>query len=105
MLERAQTAQAQKTAALTSLSHDESTPTPPDTFLGMTMGALFAGLVLSSIGMGFVIYAKSETQPLFALFGIALFVVPFFLTSTWPLSLVGAALVLTPILAKRYLHW
>ena len=104
-LEQARAAQAHNTAAGTGAAQATSAGPVDATFFGLTMAALCAGFVLSAIGVGFVVYAKSEAHPLFAIFGIALFIVPFVLTSTVPLVVVGTVLVVLPMLLLRYLHW
>ena len=106
-LEDAQAAQAaQKTLASEGAGGQGAPGPPPEpTIMGLTFGALFAGLVLSSIGIGFLVYAKSETQPLFFLFGIVLVGLPFFVTNTTGLVVAGLVLVLLPMLLKKYLYW
>lgn len=80
-------------------------PPPTDTFFGLTMGALFAGLVISTVGLGMFRYGKVEAQPLYLLFGVLLFVTPFVFTSTLYLVVAGLVLFALPILLKKFLYW
>ena len=78
----------------------KATTTEP-TFFGFTMGALFAGLIISTIGIGYLRYAKSTAEPIIAIFGLALLVIPFFITQTLWLSLVGGTVALLPFVLRR----
>ena len=75
------------------------------TFMGMTMGGLFAGLVVSTLGLAFIRYGKTTGKILFALFGAVMFATPFFVTSTWPLIVAGAALFAAPVVIGRFVRF
>lgn len=79
---------------------------PPEaaTFMGMTMGGLFAGLVVSTLGIAYIRYAKTTSQYLFALCGLLMLVVPFFVSQTLPLCGIGFGLALLPVLVKRFVR-
>lgn len=80
-------------------------PSADPTFLGLTAGALFAGLVLSSIGVGMVIYGKSQLRIIFILFGVLLVALPFFATATPWLVGIGSLLVVLPLALNRYVKF
>ena len=62
----------------------------------MDVAALFCGVLLSAIGLGFFIYGKRQHAPVPLVCGIALMVFPYFVSSVWVLVLVGAALMAIP---------
>ena len=96
-LEAAQKAQAEGAA-----TQGEAQPVDSGTFMGMSGGALFAGLVISTLGIAYIRYGKTSGQFAFAMFGLAMLVVPFFVTTALPLSAAGVALFVLPILMKRF---
>ena len=57
-----------------------------------TPAALFALIVSSAIGLGAFLYGKKSAALGPALIGVALMVYPWFVTQTWLLYAVGAAL-------------
>lgn len=71
------------------------------TFFGMTMAAIFIGFAISTIGLGLANYGRTTGNFVFGAFGVAMMVVPFFLTSTWALVVAGVLLLGTPLLMKR----
>jgi len=77
-----------------------SVPAEP-TFFGMTIAAIFLGFVLSVVGLGLANYGRTTGNFVFAAFGVALMVVPFFVTSTVGLVIAGAVLLGIPLLMKK----
>ena len=81
---------------------DDGKAPAPEMFLGMTAGALFAGLLISTLGLAYMRYAKSTGQVAFGLCGLALFFVPWFVPSALPLVAIGVVLTALPIVLKRF---
>ncbi len=81
----------------------EGTPKAPQelTLFGYTMEAFFLSLVLSAVGVGYIRYGQTTAQPIMAIFGVALLVIPFFVTNAWALLAVGGGVLLLPLLLKR----
>lgn len=66
----------------------------------MTQSSLFLGLLFGSIGTGFSIYGWRQRKVVPLLCGIALMIVPYFISSTLLLFLVGSALVAVPYFVR-----
>jgi hypothetical protein len=104
-LEAAQKAEAAKATQTSSTANSTSDAAPPSeqpALFGMTPGSLLVGLVLSTIGLGCVRYAKVVGQWLFAFVGAALFLLPFFVTDALWLTLSGAGVLGGALLLKRF---
>lgn len=62
----------------------------------MDMAPLLWGVLFSSIGLGYFIYGKRQGAPVPLLCGIGLMVFPYFVSNSWAMVLVGAALMAVP---------
>lgn len=71
------------------------------TMFGMTMGGIFVAFVVSTVGLGLMQYGRSTSNVTFAGFGLAMIAVPFFLTNTVVVGVVGLLLLLTPMVLRR----
>jgi hypothetical protein len=71
------------------------------TMFGMTTGGIFVAFVVSTVGLGLMNYGRSTSSVTFAGFGLAMITVPFFLTNTVVVGVVGLLLLLTPIVMRR----
>ena len=71
------------------------------TMFGMTMGGIFVAFVVSTVGLGLMNYGRSTSSVTFAGFGLAMMAVPFFLTNTIVVGVVGLLLLLTPMVMRR----
>jgi len=79
---------------------DGAPPAEP-TFFGMTMTAIFLGFAISTVGLGLANYGRTTGNIVFGVFGVAMMIAPFFLTSTWALVAAGVVLLGTPLLMKK----
>ena len=61
-----------------------------------TEAMLIWGMVFGSIGLGFFIYGKKQKAIVPFIVGLALFVVPYFVSSTTQLLVAGSVLVIIP---------
>ncbi|MFQ3220646.1 MAG: hypothetical protein ACI8R9_002448 [Paraglaciecola sp.] len=68
----------------------------------MNSALLLWGVVFSSIGLGYFVYGKKQTNPLVRYTGVALILFPYFIDSSTLLVLVGLALMALPKVASRY---
>ena len=66
----------------------------------MTASSLFLGLLFGSIGFAFFVYGKKQSTLVPLLCGLTLMAVPYFITNTWLLFLVGAVLVVIPYFSR-----
>jgi hypothetical protein len=66
----------------------------------MTGSSLFLGLLFGSIGTGFSIYGWRQRAVVPLLCGVALMIVPYFISSTLLLFLVGAVLIAIPYFVR-----
>jgi hypothetical protein len=57
---------------------------------------IFWGVLFSAIGLGFFIYGKKQKVLVPLICGLALMIVPYFITNTFILVAVGAALIAAP---------
>ena len=63
--------------------------------MGSVAGLLW-GVVFSSIGLGYFLYGKKQRSISPLVFGVALMGVPYFVSNTWVLCLIGTALCAGP---------
>jgi len=61
---------------------------------------LLWGMLFGSIGLGFFIYGRRQKAVIPLLTGIALFIVPYFVTNLYMLVIVGIALVALPYFVR-----
>jgi len=83
------------------------TSTPPGaapdaTLFGYSMGGLMMGLVLSTIGIGCLRYAKVTSQFIYAIPGVIFLVVPFFVETGWGLTAVLVGVSGLTALVRRF---
>jgi len=66
----------------------------------MSMSSLLWGLLFGSIGLGFFLYGKKQQVivPLFC--GLALMIFPYFVSNTFLLVAIGAALTALPYFVR-----
>lgn len=57
---------------------------------------LLWGVLFGSVGTGFFIYGKKQKAPVPLIAGMALFLVPYFISNVYLLVIVGAALTALP---------
>ncbi|MGY3265684.1 hypothetical protein [Lysobacter sp. HA35] len=62
----------------------------------MSTSILLLGVLLSSIGVGYAMYGRKQRAGIPLICGIALMVVPYFISSALVLALVGAVLTAIP---------
>ena len=62
----------------------------------MSLAPLLWGVLFSSIGLGYFIYGKRQGAPVPLVCGIGLMVFPYFVSGSWTMVLVGAALMAIP---------
>ena len=62
----------------------------------MNLAPLLWGVLFSSIGLGYFIYGKRQGAPIALVCGIGLMVFPYFVSNSWAMVLVGAALMAVP---------
>jgi hypothetical protein len=60
---------------------------------GMSGGALFASVVIGSVGFGFFLYGKKQRRMPHLLGGITLMVYPYFVSGVWLMSVIAGALL------------
>jgi len=64
---------------------------------------LLWGVLFSAAGLGFFIYGKRQRAIIPLVSGLALMIIPYFITSLAALVIVGFVLMLLPWFAKDYL--
>lgn len=69
----------------------------------MNTALLLWGIVFSSIGLGYFIYGKKQTDPVVRYTGVALMLFPYMIDNSTILVLVGLGLMALPSLVSRYL--
>jgi hypothetical protein len=68
---------------------------------GMTFAGLMVASFLSLLGVAYLVYARRQGRLIIGLCGVALMVVPFFVTDTILMSVAGGVLVSLPAILKR----
>jgi uncharacterized membrane protein YhfC len=63
--------------------------------------AFFFAILFGAIGSGYLLYARRQYDALFAVFGVALCVFPYFVDSAWATVVVGALLMGAPFVVRR----
>lgn len=61
---------------------------------------LLWGVLFGSVGIGFFIYGRRQRAPVPLATGIALFLLPYFISNVYLLVAVGAALVVLPYFVR-----
>ena len=58
------------------------------------------GMVFGSLGLGFFMYGKKQRAAVPLIVGIALFVIPYFISNVYMLVIAGTALVALPYFVR-----
>jgi hypothetical protein len=66
----------------------------------MDTSTLLWGLLFGSIGIGFSLYGKKQHAPVPLVCGLALMFLPYFVTNTYALIIIGAVLILLPYFVR-----
>lgn len=75
------------------------------TFFGYTFGALFLALVISTVGIAYVRYAKVTSELAPFLVGVALFVMTYFITDALALFVSAAGVIGLHLVARRFVRF
>ena len=59
-------------------------------------GGLIVSVLLGAVGMGYLVYAKQQRNPIALVSAIGLMVFPYFISSVWLMLLIGGALIAAP---------
>ncbi|MDR3569273.1 MAG: hypothetical protein P4L43_14690 [Syntrophobacteraceae bacterium] len=62
----------------------------------MNGASLLLSVLFGAVGMAYLAYGKKQQELMPALAGIGLCAFPWFITNTWAMALVGAALIVFP---------
>lgn len=68
----------------------------------MDTASLLWGVVFGAIGAGYILYGRRQRSPVALLCGIGLVAFTWFVSGSWAIVLVGAALMAAPFVARRY---
>ena len=66
----------------------------------MDTTSLFAGMIAGTLGLGYFIYGKKQSEAVPMLCGFALMVYPYFFSNVWLLVSVGVALCVIPFVYR-----
>lgn len=66
----------------------------------MTTALLLWGVLFGSVGLGFFIYGTKQKAIVPVVCGLALMVVPYFISSTMLLVIIGLALIVLPYFVR-----
>ena len=66
----------------------------------MSESSLIWGVIFGSVGLGYFVYGKKQHAVVPLLCGVALMVVPYFISGAWLLVLVGAAIAAVPYFVR-----
>jgi hypothetical protein len=80
-------------------------PAGEQTYFGLTFGALFLGLIISTVGLGYIRYAKVTSQLSFFLVGAALIGIAFFVKDAWLLLSASVLIVCLSIVVRRFVRF
>ncbi len=61
---------------------------------------LLVGLLLSAVGIGYLVYGRRQRAPLFFIAGLGLLLMPFFVGTTIALLIAGASVAAVPFLIR-----
>lgn len=67
----------------------------------MNTSILLLGVLFSSIGAGYLVYARKQRAPVPLVFGLVLVVCPYFIPNAWALFAVGCAAAIAPWFLRR----
>jgi hypothetical protein len=68
----------------------------------LSAGTILLGVLFGSLGVGYFIYGRKQREGLCLFVGVALMVVPYFITNVWALLAVCTALASAPFVARRW---
>ena len=66
----------------------------------MSESSLIWGVIFGSVGLGYFVYGKKQHAVVPLLCGVALMVVPYFISGAWLLVLVCAAIAAVPYFVR-----
>jgi len=69
---------------------------------GLSFEGMMVGIVVSAVGLGYLRWGKNTGQPLLALAGVLLLVVPWVVSDALWLSLAGVGIAVLGALAQRF---
>jgi len=61
---------------------------------------LYAGLILGSIGLGYIVHGRRQRNPISLVSGVALCGIPYFISNIILLAVAGIALMALPFLIR-----
>ena len=62
---------------------------------------IFTGLIFGSIGMGYIVYGRKQSNLMAFFAGVGLCVFPYFISSIWISIALGVGLVLLPFMIRN----
>ena len=66
----------------------------------MTASSLLWGVLFGSVGLGYFVYGKKQRAVVPLLCGIALMILPYFVSNAWLLVVLGAAIAALPYFVR-----
>ncbi len=72
-----------------------------DTIFGFTVAGLMVMLVLSLVGLAYVVYAKKQSKLIIGICGVALMIVPYFISNSLVMAAAGVVLIFLPFVLSR----
>lgn len=66
----------------------------------MSTSLLLWGMVFGSVGLGFFIYGKKQEAIVPLICGLVLMILPYFISNTIPLVVIGVALIAIPYFVR-----
>jgi hypothetical protein len=66
----------------------------------MNPTTLMWGILFGAVGLGFFVYGKKQKAPIPLLSGLMLMVFPYFVSNTYLVVLIGAALIALPYFVR-----
>ncbi len=66
----------------------------------MSESSLLCGVLFGSVGLGYFVYGKKQKAVVPLVCGIALMVLPYFVTGVWWLFVLGAAIAAVPYFVR-----
>lgn len=61
---------------------------------------LYAGVILGSVGLGYLVYGRKQKNPIALISGVALCGIPYFVSNILLLAAAGIALIAMPFLIR-----
>ena len=66
----------------------------------MSASTLIWGMILGSIGAGYLVYATRQRKGVALISAIVLFVIPYFITNVWLMVVLGIVVMVLPFLIR-----